>query len=210
MFLSNRDLKYAIETERLIVKPEPKDENISESSIDLHLDSINEAKIWDIEKYQNDLKTHGKEHPELHLGTFQYKVFGQKYLTSPPKESEISDEKVFSRDTEIVIKPFGFLLWQTKEVVGTTQKTADHICFIDGKSTRARTGLLVHLTAPTIQAGWNGQITLEIANLGPFHFVLKEDDIIAQITVAKMSSIPDIHMKIESTIKSGQKNVLGN
>lgn len=31
---------------------------------------------------------------------------------------------------------------------------------IEGKSSRARLGLLVHFTAPTTHAGWAGQITL--------------------------------------------------
>ncbi len=65
-----------------------------------------------------------------------------------------------------------------------------YICFIDGKSTRARTGILVHLTAPTIHAGWKGNVVLEIVNLGPFTFVLQEDDVIAQLTVATISSSP--------------------
>ena len=37
-------------------------------------------------------------------------------------------------------------------------------------------GLLVHMTAPTIHAGWWGQITLEICNLGPFTLALQEGD----------------------------------
>ena len=65
-----------------------------------------------------------------------------------------------------------------------------YICFIDGKRTRARTGILVHLTAPTIHAGWTGNVVLEIVNLGPFTFVLQEDDVVAQLTVATISSSP--------------------
>ena len=37
---------------------------------------------------------------------------------------------------------------------------------IEGKSSRARFGLLVHFTAPTIHAGWAGRITLEMMCLG--------------------------------------------
>ena len=48
----------------------------------------------------------------------------------------------------------------------------------------------MHLTAPTIHAGWKGNVVLEIVNLGPFTFVLQEDDVIAQLTVATISSSP--------------------
>jgi len=204
MYLSNRDLKWALDRGRLIVDPYP--EKIGDTSIDLHLDSVDEAKIWDIEKYKKDRSVSGDPEAELRLGTFDYGNLGKKYLVSPPEDK---DERVFLRYDEIVIKPGGFILWQTKETVGTVADKADLICFIDGKSSRSRTGLIVHLTAPTIHAGWAGQVTLEIANLGPFDFVLKEDDAIAQITVAQISSIPDKNMKIDKLISYGQSNVTG-
>jgi len=37
---------------------------------------------------------------------------------------------------------------------------------VEGKSSLARFGVLVHFTAPTIHAGWSGQITLEIMGFG--------------------------------------------
>ena len=39
----------------------------------------------------------------------------------------------------------------------------------------ARLGLVVHLTAPTIHAGFSGNITLEMVNFGPFHLRLVPD-----------------------------------
>ena len=50
MYLSDRDLRWAIECGDLIVDPKP--ERIDSSSIDLHLDSIDQAKVWDIETFQ--------------------------------------------------------------------------------------------------------------------------------------------------------------
>lgn len=43
---------------------------------------------------------------------------------------------------------------------------------IEGRSSFARTGLLIHFTAPTIHAGFEGTITLEIMNLGPIAMML--------------------------------------
>jgi dCTP deaminase len=37
---------------------------------------------------------------------------------------------------------------------------------IEGKSSLARCGLLIHFTAPTVHAGFNGTLTLEMINLG--------------------------------------------
>lgn len=91
---------------------------------------------------------------------------------------------------QVIVRTGGFLLWQTKERVGTPTDGAELICFVDGKSTRARAGIVVHLTAPTIHSSWAGKIVLEIANLGPFDIVLQEDDVIAQLTVARITSPP--------------------
>jgi dCTP deaminase len=40
---------------------------------------------------------------------------------------------------------------------------------VEGRSSLARIGLMVHLTAPTIHAGFEGHITLEMLNHSPFH-----------------------------------------
>ena len=170
------------------------------------MDSSDQAKIWDVDAYSDDQVIAGGKKNELRIGKFEYKKFASKYLKPP---SHKPTELVFRRGNEIVVKPGGFLLWQTKEWVGTPEDGANLIAFIDGKSTRARTGLLVHLTAPTIHASWAGKITLEIANLGPFNFVLEEGDSIAQIVVATISSIPSDTMKTGS-VTYNQSEVTGN
>lgn len=193
MYLSNRDIKWAIDGGRLIVKPKPDDlgKGYDETSIDLHLDKVEEAKIWDIDALTRSESARGGSGPEVHIGRFRYAEFSEQYLIAPPEERQASaEEKVTRRGEQVIIKPGGFLLWQTKEEVGTPKDNPGLICFVDGKSTRARTGILVHMTAPTIHAGWQGNIVLEIANLGPFHFVLQENDVIAQLTVALISSPP--------------------
>jgi dCTP deaminase len=87
-------------------------------------------------------------------------------------------------------------------------KRGQLVCFIKGKSTRARSGILVHLTAPTIHAAWGAwPITLEIANIGRFNLVLQEDDKIAQITVATLSSIPERSAAEAGSVTRGQTNV---
>lgn len=196
MYLSDRDLSWAIERGTLIVEPKPT--KIDPTSIDLHLDSIDQAKIWDVAAYNQDSAIAGHNPNELRIGKFDYKQFAPRYLKAPPEDPK---QPVFRRGGEIVVKPGGFLLWQTREAVGTPEEGAGLIAFIDGKSTRARTGLLVHLTAPTIHATWSGRVTMEIANLGPFDFVLEPGDVIAQIVVATISSIPSETMKAGVTFQ---------
>lgn len=207
MYLSDRDLQWAIETEKLIVDPLP--EHIDPTSIDLHLDSADEAKIWDIAKYLGDQKSRGESRPELRVGRYVLAEFSDKYLAPPPEHDENApDQLVGRRANQIVVRRGGFVLWQTKETVGTPDKNADLICFVDGKSTKARAGIVVHLTAPTIHASWKGKITLEIVNLGPFDLVLEENDVIAQIVVAKVTS-PPLKAMAATSVTYGQRVVDG-
>ena len=195
MYLSDKDLKDAVDKGELLCDPPP--EAYDPTSFDLHLDHVKEAKIWDIEKYVGDEAIRGSRRPELRIGQYKYALFADKYLRIPPDYDDTSQALVQRRSNQVIVRPGGFLLWQTKEKVGTPHD-AKLICFVNGKSTRARAGIVVHLTAPTIHSTWTGKITLEIANVGPFDLVLQEDDVIAQLTVARITSTPDRSMAVTS------------
>lgn len=203
MYLSDRDIRWAIRTGSLVL---PKDAKVDPTSVDLHLDRVEEAKVWNLAQFITDQKRDGRDLPELRIGKFESVKFSEKYLVNPPEDP---DQDVFRRGKQVVIKPGGFLLWQTKEVVGTPETNPTFICFVDGKSTRARTGILVHCTAPTIHAGWSGHIVLEIANLGPFCLVIEEGDVIAQLIVAQISSAPERSHREAGTSTQGQTDVGG-
>jgi dCTP deaminase len=177
MYLSNVDIKQEIEAGRLIFDPPP--QKIDPTSIDLHLDRIEEARIWNLQKFLDKQREQGEDRPELRIGKYNLAKFSADYLASPPSILGCSDsDTVVCRGHQCIVRPGGFLLWQTKERVGTSRDKPGLICFVDGKSTRARAGIVVHLTAPTIHAGWSGKITLEIANLGPFDLRLEENDVL--------------------------------
>ncbi len=57
---------------------------------------------------------------------------------------------------------------------------------IEGKSSLARCGLVIHLTAPTIHAGFNGTITLELMNLGENPISLYPEMYICQLVFEKV------------------------
>ncbi len=76
-------------------------------------------------------------------------------------------------------------------------KTLEHITLpghlaarIEGKSTIARLGLSVHVTAPTVLAGFAGNLYLEINNIGPFPIQLEKDMKIAQLILEHVGLPP--------------------
>jgi dCTP deaminase len=148
MYLSDRDLEHAVRLGHLIVNPAPAEYDTT--SIDLHLDTVETAKVWDASAFQEQQRKAGHEPAVLRVGTFDHEAFAQQFHRPVPEDEQ---QQVFRVGRTIVLRPAGFFLWQTREEVGTPEDDPRYICFIDGKSTKARTGLLVHMTAPTIHAG---------------------------------------------------------
>lgn len=61
---------------------------------------------------------------------------------------------------------------------------------VEGKSTLARLGFVVHMTAPTIHCGFRGNIVLEIVNFGPYPIRLKPGMRVCQLIFEAVSSAP--------------------
>src|SRR5438876_140864 len=79
MYLSDRDLKFAVETRQLIVNPPPS--QYDTTSIDLHLDRVEEAKIWDVEAFHTKQAAAGND-PWLEIGKYQLRAFSQEFCRS--------------------------------------------------------------------------------------------------------------------------------
>lgn len=61
---------------------------------------------------------------------------------------------------------------------------------VEGKSSFARCGLIIHCTAPTIHAGFSGTITLEITCFGTYPILLTPRMEICQLLVEEVSEDP--------------------
>jgi dCTP deaminase len=92
------------------------------------------------------------------------------------------------------LQPNKFILARTVEKVAfplcDTVGCTTFAARVEGKSSFARCGLLVHFTAPTIHAGFTGTITLEIINLGPFPIILEPKMYICQLIIEEVSGNP--------------------
>ncbi len=86
-----------------------------------------------------------------------------------------------------------FALGITRDTIGLPIDPQQSTCLaarIEGKSSRARCGLLIHFTAPTVHPGFNGRLVLEMINLGPAVILLTPGMYIAQLIVEEVKGIP--------------------
>jgi dCTP deaminase len=86
-------------------------------------------------------------------------------------------------DHRVVLKPGQRVLAHTEEVVDLPKYLAAQLA---GRSTIARKGIIVHKTAGWIDPGFNGQITLELANMGNDQQKIYAGDRVAQLVFLQL------------------------
>ena len=155
MVLCDEGIKKAIASGNLEIDPTPTDDQFQTSSVDIFLG--NSFRIWDRAK----CSVKGVN-VVLNLAEQTFQDTANAYTIPAPLEA----------DGSVILPPFNVeprvLLCLTRERIHL-KKQAALAARVEGRSSLARIGLVVHLTAPTIHAGWNGPITLEIVNHGPFY-----------------------------------------
>lgn len=108
----------------------------------------------------------------------------QTFDTQNPKELKYTKHDLSKEP--YVLKPNDFVLGSTKQSIKTDK---DIITFIDGRSTFARAGLIIHLSAMVLDGiPFNEENSvLEIKNLGNFDIVLHQGEQIGTYLFAKLS-----------------------
>jgi dCTP deaminase len=99
-----------------------------------------------------------------------------------------SQKYALTDESPYPLQPHQFILGRTLERIELpVDKGMPHLAArIEGKSSRARCGLMVHFTAPTVHPGWAGPLTLEMINLGPMTFLLRPGLAIAQLIIEEV------------------------
>ena len=173
MILSNIEIQRAIDEGRLVIQPEPLPRRPRAGQYcpyDTH--------AVDVRLY-HEITAPGP-------GPYHFDV------TEPETLSQViaqhSQKYTLTDEAPYPLKPHQFILGRTLERIELpTDRGTPHLAArIEGKSSWARCGLMVHFTAPTVHPGWSGPLTLEIINLGPMTFVLRPGMRIAQLIVEEV------------------------
>jgi dCTP deaminase len=103
-------------------------------------------------------------------------------LTAMTELIEIPDDGVF------MLHPGEFVLGSTLERIAVPD---DLVARIEGKSSLGRLGLLIHSTAGFIDAGFDGHVTLELANVASLPITLYPGMKIGQVSFMEMTTPAD-------------------
>ena len=163
---ADTDIKMALETGLIEIKPEPAPELIQPASVDVRLGGDG------VMRY----KTHFPE------------KFGTPVIIPGHDQSEMMEFVKFGRDGCMVLQPGDFLLGTTEEYIGLSDGIAARV---EGKSSLGRVGLIPHAAAGFIDPGFRGHITLEISNLAPLPILLCKGMRIGQIAFIPLSAKAD-------------------
>lgn len=168
MRLCDRDIKQALAEGRISISPQPDEDAISGLTVDVRLGS--KFRVF------NDHSA-----PYIDLS-------GPKSEVAAQLEKVMSDEIEVADDEAFYLHPGQLALAVTHESVDLP---ADIVGWLDGRSSLARLGLMVHVTAHRIDPGWSGRIVLEFYNSGRLPLALKPLMPIGALSFEVLSGLAD-------------------
>jgi dCTP deaminase len=169
MILTDREIKLALSKNQIKIDPPPPEHAYSSTAVDLTLHSI-------ARRFKTDVGA------------------GLRLDPADPKYSYHAISNLLTEEVstgpEFVLEGRTLLLGWTEEYVALPE--ASRVAArVEGKSSLARLGLGVHITAPTIHAGFGGQIQLEIINHGPAPVTMRAGMRICQLIFETTLGTPE-------------------
>jgi len=165
MRLSDVEIKKYLQQQKIIITPAPLEESITGVTVDVRLG--NKFRVF-----------------EGHNAAF-IDISGPKEEVQKALDSVMSDEIVLEGDQPFILHPGELALAMTLESVTLPD---DIVGWLDGRSSLARLGLMVHVTAHRIDPGWSGNIVLEFINAGKLPLALRAGMPIGALNFEVLSS----------------------
>lgn len=183
MKLSDRDIKTYLQEGKINIQPQPNMQDIKGITVDLHLG--HKFRIF-------------QGHSAGYID-----VSGDKTSVQSALDKVMSDEIHLNEDEPFFLHPGTLALASTHEVITIPD---DLVGWIDGRSSLARLGLMVHVTAHRIDPGWHGQIVLEIFNSGKLPLALRPGMSICALFFELLTSPAEMpyHKRTDAKYKNQQ------
>lgn len=164
MRLCDRDIEKLLDEGKLVITPRPASDRINGATVDIRLG-----------KQFRTFRAHAV--PFIDLS-------GPKHEVSLALDKVMNEEVTLSGDEAFFLHPGELALSVTYESVTLPN---DLVGWLDGRSSLARVGLMVHLTAHRIDPGWDGCIVLEFYNSGRIPLVLRPGMLIGALSFEPLS-----------------------
>jgi len=164
MRLCDTDIEKYLDDGIISISPRPDNSKINGATIDLRLG--NSFRVF-------------REHSAPYID-----VSGPREEVSAQLERVMSDEIIIGDNEPFFLHPGALALATTMESV---KLPANIIGWLDGRSSLARLGLMVHVTAHRIDPGWEGKIVLEFYNSGKLPLALRPNMIIGALSFEVLS-----------------------
>ncbi len=164
MRLCDRDIEKSLDSGAIVIEPRPDASRISGISVDLTLGNSFRA-----------FNDHAAPYVD---------VSGSRESINKVLDSIMSKEIVLASGEAFFLHPGELALAVTRETITLPD---DLVGWLDGRSSLARLGLMVHVTAHRIDPGWSGQIVLEFFNGGKLPIALRPGMCIGAINFETMT-----------------------
>ena len=165
MILTDREIEIGLDSGHIIVEPRPNLKlALSSTTLDLTLSDV--FAVWDTMKGVT-----------LHPGSHDYSF------------ADVSRLQKRLKQPSYTLAPQSFVLAWTAEEIALPEKSR-LAARVEGKSSLARLGVGIHVTAPVIHSGFSGNIQLEIFNLGPHRIVLDAGMRVCQLVFEQTYGTP--------------------
>ncbi len=150
MRLCDTDIVRYLDEGLIEITPRPTNDKISGATVDVRLG--NSFRIF-------------REHSTPYID-----VSGPREAVTAQLNKVMSEEIVIGDDEAFFLHPGELALSVTLESV---KLPSNIVGWLDGRSSLARLGLMVHVTAHRIDPGWEGKIVLEFFNAGKLPLALR-------------------------------------
>ncbi|QCI22569.1 dCTP deaminase [Buchnera aphidicola] len=180
MRLCDKDIEEWLERKELIIEPYPEKKLINGITVDIHLS--NKFRFF-------------YEHTRSCVDLSSSKINRTSELAGI-----MSNEIIFSKEKPCFLQPGSLILSSTFENIKIPNNL---VGWLDGRSSLARLGLMIHATAHRIDPGWKGNIVLEMFNAGKLTLVLHPKMKIAALSfeVLSQSVLRPYHLRQEAKYK---------
>lgn len=168
MRLCDRDIIQWLDEGKLVIEPRPPVERINGATADVRLG--NQFRVF-------------QGHTAAYID-----LSGPKNEVNEALERVMSDEIVLPEGEAFYLHPGELALAVTLEFVTLPDNV---VGWLDGRSSLARLGLMVHVTAHRIDPGWHGHIVLEFFNSGKLPLALRPGMVIGALSFEPMSGSAD-------------------